>query len=189
MQNFPGAVYSWRYRHLIAEVIVSVTKKRVPAADEIGKLTVANVLPMSALAEEPSHVQRTKNIILAETSWVSSELINSHQKTPEENKSTVASDWKREGRIFSVNDGEREIFPAYQFDVAWQPRPVIEEILAQLAEVADSWNIAAWFHFPNGWLSYRDKSGAVVPVAPRDALDRVKDVVDAARKNRATYVA
>lgn len=168
---------------------MSVIKNRMQVADERIKLAVDNVLPLSALTEEQSHVQRTKNTILSETSWVSSELINSHQKTLTEHKSAVASDWKRLGRVFSVNDGEREFFPAYQFDMEWQPLPVIKEILAQLGDLADGWNIAAWFHFPNGWLSYRDKSGAVVSVAPKDALDRVEDVVVAARKNRATYVA
>jgi hypothetical protein len=171
---------------LIAEVIVSVIKNRIHVADESVKLVADNVEPM---LDEQSHVQRTKKIIMSETLWVSSDLINSHQKTPKEGESAVTNDWKRRGRIFSVNDGEREVFPAYQFDKAWQPLPVIKEILAQLGEAVDGWDIAAWFHFPNGWLSYRDKRGGVVSVAPKDALDRGEDVVEAARKNRATYVA
>ena len=114
-------------------------------------------------------------------------MIDSHQRTREENES--AADWKRRRRIFSVKHGEREFFPAYQFDKAWQPLPVINQILGLLGESYDGWAIAAWFHFPNGWLSYRDKRGEVVAVAPKDALDRVADVVEAARKDQATYVA
>jgi hypothetical protein len=155
-------------------------------ADDSVKLGADNVEQM---LDERSHVQRTKKIIMSATLWVSSDLINSHQKTPKEGESAVADDWKRRGRIFSVSDGGREVFPAYQFDKAWQPLPVIKEILAQLGEAVDSWDIAAWFHFPNGWLSYRDKRGVVVSVAPKDALDRGWDVVEAARKNRTTYVA
>lgn len=150
---------------------------------------VGDTVPMPPLVQERSLVRRTKNIIVGETSWVSGEIIDSHHQSLNEDKPVMASDWKRRGRIFSVNDGEKELFPAYQFDVVWQPLPVIKEILTRLGDVADNWEIAAWFHFPNGWLSYRDQTGAVVAVAPKDALDRVKDIVDAARKSRGTYVA
>lgn len=163
---------------------MSVIKNRMQLSDESVTLAADNVVP---LIDEHFHVQRTKKIIMSETSWVSSELIDGHQKPPEENES--AADWKRRGRIFSVNDGEQEFFPAYQFDKAWQPLPVINQILGRLGESTDGWNIAAWFHFPNGWLSYRDKKGEVVSVAPKDALDRVEDVVEAAKKNQATYIA
>lgn len=163
---------------------MSVINDCMQVADESEKPTVDNVVP---LIDEQSHVQRTKKIIMSETSWVSSELIDNHQETPEENRS--AADWKRRGRIFSIKDGEREFFPTYQFDEVWQPLPVIDQILRLLGENVDGWNIAAWFHFPNGWLSHRDKRGKVVSVAPKDALDRVEDVVEAARKNQATYVA
>lgn len=152
------------------------------------RMRAATVLPTSALLDENAQVLRTRELIMAETASISREQIDSRHKTQGADITAVTSDWKRQGRIFSVNHGGRELFPAYQFDGALQPRPIIKEILAQLGD-EDCWSVAAWFHFPNGWLSYRDTSGAVVTVAPEDALDRADDVVEAARKNRATYVA
>lgn len=153
------------------------------------RMQAGTVSPIATLADEHAQVLRTRKIIGAETACLAREQIDSRHKTRGDDITSVASDWKRQGRIFSVNDGESELFPAYQFDGALQPRPIIKEILTQLGDAVDGWNVAAWFHFPNGWLSYRDASGAVVAVAPKDALDRAGDVVEAARKNYATYVA
>lgn len=153
------------------------------------RMRAATVFPIAALPDEHAQALRTRKIIVAETASLSREQIDSRHKTRGEDITAVASVWKRQGRIFSVNDGGKELFPAYQFDGALQPRPVIKEILAQLGDEVDGWSAAAWFHFPNGWLSYRDASGAVVSVAPKDALDHAGDVVEAARKNRATYIA
>ena len=136
---------------------------------------------MPILIKEQSEVQRTKDILKRDTQWISSEAINSQQN--------VTADWKRQGLIFGVNDGEQEMFPAYQFDAAWQPLPVIKDILSNLHDMRDGWKIAAWFHFPSSWLSYRKSDGTIALVAPKDALDLGLDVVSAARKNTASYVA
>lgn len=142
---------------------------------------LGNILPLPILVTEQSEVQRTKDILKRDTQWISSEVINGQEN--------VTADWKRQGLIFSVDDGERELFPAYQFDAAWQPIPVIKDILANLHNMTDGWKIAAWFHFPSSWLSYRKSDGTVAPVAPKDALDRGADVIAAARKISASYVA
>jgi hypothetical protein len=144
---------------------------------------------MSALTDELAQKLRTQTIIVADAALLSPEQINLCHKTCDADNSPVAGDWKRQGRIFSVNNGGKEFFPAYQFDDALQPRPIIKTILEALGDQIEGWNVAAWFHFPNGWLSHRDARGAAVAVAPKDALDRPDDVIAAARKNRATYLA
>ena len=65
-------------------------------------------------------------------------------------------------------------FAAYQFDTVCQPQPVIHDILAALGPVTDTWKIAAWFHFPNGWI-IDERAHAV---APKNALDRSQEVSD-----------
>ncbi|MFK4448358.1 hypothetical protein ABH944_008416 [Caballeronia udeis] len=117
-------------------------------------------------------------------------MINTLQLSPPVKKSHPANDWKRAGLVFSVaHDGE-EYFPGYQFDAMYQPKPVISDILKALGPMTDSWEIAAWFHFPNGWISESQPSRDVAaPVAPKDALDRTDEVVAAARKMQGTYVA
>jgi hypothetical protein len=76
----------------------------------------------------------------------------------------------------------------YQFDTICQPLPVIEEVLDALGPVADSWKIAAWFHFQNGWISGTGEHDGE-PVSPMDALDRREAIVNAAKHTPMTYIA
>ncbi|WP_323046533.1 hypothetical protein [Paraburkholderia sp.] len=77
-------------------------------------------------------------------------------------------------------------FARYQFDECNQPRPVIKEVLAELGPVTDPWKIAAWFHFPNGWIVEEGGAGSI---APKNALDNRLGVLEAARRFRGTFVA
>lgn len=53
----------------------------------------------------------------------------------------------------------------------YEPLPVIREVFKASGDVADSWALAAWFHYPNAWIAGPDG----VPAAPKDALGRHAD--------------
>ncbi|MGF6789664.1 hypothetical protein [Paraburkholderia sp. 35.1] len=127
---------------------------------------------------------KTMRTVFDQGEWLTAEQINARQKRPPANRSQPASDWKRRGRVYSVTFDGRAYFAAYQFDTACQPLPVIREILAALGPVAETGKIAAWFHFPNGWIS----AELTQAVAPKDALDRPLEVIGAARRNIGSYV-
>lgn len=130
----------------------------------------------------------TIQVIFATSEWLTAEQVNALQAAPPANKLYPASDWKRRGLVFSVNHGGTEYFARYQLDALHQPLPIIREILTAFGAVEDGWDLAAWFHFPSGWLVERDERGAV-NVAPKDALDRVVAVVEAAAKRLTSYAA
>jgi hypothetical protein len=115
-------------------------------------------------------------------------MLNRLQPEPPANKSHPASDWKRRGRIFSVSFGGKEYFARYQFDALYQPLPIIRDILKAFGSVADSWKIAAWFHFPNGWIAETGPRGTR-PIAPKDALDRPHDLLSALQRSQGSYQA
>ncbi|MFP3567461.1 hypothetical protein [Paraburkholderia sp. SIMBA_030] len=99
------------------------------------------------------------------------EQINALQAVSPGDEAHPASDWKRRSRIFGVTFGGKEYFAGYQFDAMCQPLPVVRDILAALGPLDDSWKIAAWFHFPNGWIASRsDHQGE--PVAPNVSVQR-----------------
>lgn len=112
--------------------------------------------------------------LLAEGEWISAAA------APE------ATAWQERGWIFGVQATGQLYFARYQFDEHALPRPVIRAILAELRPATDPWTIAAWFHFPNGWIV---EDGGACPVAPKDALDDPAVVLEAARRFRGTYVA
>jgi hypothetical protein len=158
-------------------------------ADDLARAITGLAAPTPALIEERIRRQKTMREVFARGDWLTAEEINRLQATPPTNKAQPASDWKRRGRIFSVAFNGKEYYAGYQFDAMFQPLPVIKDILESLGPVADSWKIAAWFHFPSGWIAGTgDHEGE--PVAPRDALDRHDAVVDAAaRRASHGYVA
>jgi hypothetical protein len=157
-------------------------------ADEIALAFTGLVAPAAPLIEERIRRQKTMREVFARGDWLTAEQVNGQQAMPPANKEEPAGDWKRQGCIFSVTFAGKEYFPAYQFDAMCQPLPVMRDILAKLGSVADSWRIAAWFHFPNGWITGQGRSEGDA-VAPRDALNRSHEVIEAARHASDEYVA
>lgn len=154
-------------------------------ADRIAELASGLLEPSQELLEDRVHRMQTLHQVFATGDWLTTDQLHALQADPPKSKSQPASDWKRRGRVFSVSRGGREYFARYQFDAMYEPLPVIRDVLKEFGDVADAWVLAAWFHFPNGWIV--DPDGA--PVAPKDALDRRDDLIRAARRRNDSYVA
>lgn len=158
------------------------------SADNLGRIIATQIRPGRILLEEIVGQMATVKKVFEEGDWLTAEDINKLQIRPPAKKSLPASDWKRRGRIFSVSYDGKEYYPRYQFDAMFQPLPVLSRILKAYGECADTWALATWFHFPNSWIA-KNVGNEVVPVAPKDALDRAIDVIKAARNQKGTYVA
>lgn len=160
----------------------------VEKADRLAEPVSGYIAQSSELVEECLRRQRTFEEVFSQGEWLTAEDINRLQRRPLLNKGRPAADWRRRGRLFSVNFRGEEYFAGYQFDALCQPLPVIKEILAAYGPVADSWALAAWFHFPSPWLVERDECAAR-NLAPKDALGRPHDVVVAASKRMSSFAA
>ena len=88
------------------------------------------------------------------------------------NPSAPSSEWKREGRVFAVQDGEKDLFPAFQF-ADGQPLPIIQKILEVLPEDLTPWQTAFWFQSANGWLDGK---------TPQKCLTKESEVIYAAEQ-------
>ena len=179
-------------RHGIAQAVYLVLSTGQTAildqADQLAGLVTGLIEPDLGLVEERLDRLQTIRTMFREEEWLTNEMLNQLQPEPPSNRSLPASDWKRRGRIFSVNFGGKEYFPRYEFDAVYQPLPVIRDILKAFGPVADSWKLAAWFHFPNGWIVEPGPEGPT-PVAPKDALGRLDDLLNALKKRQGSYVA
>jgi hypothetical protein len=179
-------------RHGIAQAVYLVLSTGQTAildqADQLAGLVSGLIEPDLGLVEERLDRLQTIRTMFREEEWLTNEMLNQLQPEPPSNRSLPASDWKRRGRIFSVNFGGKEYFPRYEFDAVYQPLPVIRDILKAFGPVADSWKLAAWFHFSNGWIVEPGPEGPT-PVAPKDALDRLDDLLNALKKRQGSYVA
>ena len=109
---------------------------------------------------------------LRETQMLSGAQVRAASGRNPKNLGEPASRWKREGRVFAVRYGGRDLYPAFQF-ADGQPRPVIKEILSLLPASVTPWQIAMWFSSGNAWLDGAE---------PRERLDEPGEVLEAARR-------
>jgi hypothetical protein len=148
--------------------------------ERIGSRIHAIAMEVGGIDEinDKQNVDRMKTIrtVFGQGEWLSAETVSQ------------VVDLKRQGWIFSVVFEGKEYFPRYQFDNLYQPLPVIRDILKAFGPVENAWQIAAWFHFPNGWIIEPGPSGPK-PVAPKDALDRREDLLNAIKKRQVSHVA
>ena len=91
--------------------------------------------------------------------------------TPEDIQG-LSTKWKREGRVFAIQDGEKDLFPTFQF-ADGKPLPVIKKILEVLPDYLSPWQTAFWFESGNGWLGGK---------TPRECLKNESKVIDAAEQ-------
>ena len=94
----------------------------------------------------------------------------SSQSNPASNSSL--SNWEQARMIFSVNYMDQIAYPAFQF-ANTKPKAVIKRILKELPKEMTSWQIAFWFESNNGWVG---------GTSPKDCLDKVEQLVNAAQQ-------
>jgi len=139
------------------QVITALLPSTVPSTEATEQLRL-NAEARSKFLEEFPALSAAEVARLAGITWA--------------NPAAWPSRLQKEGKVFSVEYGRRQLLPAFQFDSDWQPREAVAKVLAQLANGGlQGWSIALWFTAANGWLD-----GA----RPVDLLDEKPDQVIAA---------
>lgn len=142
-----------RSRHVISALLPST----VPSTDATEQLRLNAEARSNFLAEFPA-LPAAELARLAGITW--------------SNPAAWASRLQKEGKVFSIEYGRRQLFPTFQFDSDWQPREAVAAVLWQLADAGlQGWSIALWWTAANGWLD-----GA----RPVDLLDEKPEQVVAA---------
>lgn len=72
--------------------------------------------------------------------------------SPGTNPSATPTRWEREGKIFALRRGGRNLYPSFQFDASWSPLPVVRQTLQALGTRWSGESVALWFTARNGWL-------------------------------------
>jgi hypothetical protein len=142
-----------RSRHVITALLPST----VPSTDATEQLRLNAEARSNFLAEFPA-LPAAELARLAGITW--------------SNPAAWASRLQKEGKVFSIEYGRRQLFPTFQFDSDWQPREAVAAVLWRLADAGlQGWSIALWWTAANGWLD-----GA----RPVDLLDEKPEQVVAA---------
>ena len=163
-------------RRVIARLPSMAAMHREALTERNIELLIESILPDAPRADVRAELEidnaRLRADYLQETRMVNAREIRTGSGLNPKNRSEPASRWKREGRIFALRHGGRDLYPAFQF-AEGQPRRVIKDILAVMPVSATPWQIALWFASGSGWLD-----GAT----PEERLDATGEVVEAARQ-------
>jgi poly(hydroxyalkanoate) granule-associated protein len=78
--------------------------------------------------------------------------------------------WRREGKIFTVRDGEDVFVPSFQFDERGHPRPAVARVIQLLGGTTSEWGLALWFVSNNGWIDGK-RPVDLLASAPEDVVE------------------
>lgn len=172
----PDAELAELLRRVIARLPLMAAMHQRALAERNIELMIESILPDAPRADVRAELEidnaRLRADYLLETPMLTATEIRAGSGLSPKNGSEPASRWKREGRIFAVRHGGRDLWPAFQF-ADGQPRRIIKEVLAQMPASATHWQVALWFASGNGWLDGAE---------PQDQLDAPGEVVEAARQ-------
>ena len=104
-------------------------------------------------------------------------LATSHFYSPSEIQSfskynqipNIAESLESRKIIFSVSDGEKKLYPSFQFQDD-EPREIINDLLSKMPSGMSSWNVAFWFYSGNGYLDGK---------APQESLESTTSLMHA----------
>lgn len=97
---------------------------------------------------------RAKQDVLDSTRWLAAAEIEALRRSHSRTAVDGASEWLRNGRIFSIHHDGREYFPCYALDAlaGYRPLRVVSNVLAAFGTTKDSWGVAFWFASASSYL-------------------------------------
>ncbi len=154
----------WNLRRASAErreqIITSLLPMKVPSHEELDQL-------------HRNAAERTR--LLEDFGYYTSAQLAERVGSRAANKSQFASRLKKGGTLFAVPFRGQSLFPAFQLDSDFKPKPAIAETLRRLNQRGlKGWEVAFWFAANSSFLGGK---------RPLDLLDSKADlVVDAASR-------
>lgn len=141
---------------------------------ELTEAMMPHSVPTPAIVLQARRNSEARAALMQEYGVLTDGQIAEINESAAENRAMLASDWKQDGKIFSVAHRGTTYYPAFQFAPTGRPRPVVARVLEALGG-DDGWETALWFTAANGYLE-----GA----RPVDLLETDPEaVVEAAKKD------
>jgi len=147
--------------------------------DEMEHLVELAMAPVNIVQPDEILYQARKNAKLREDflktySALGAEDVHQLSGSNATNKAALAGSWRTKKDIFGIENNNRQLYPAFQFDsTTGKPKPVIARILKALKNMGP-WQTAIWFTNPNPSLQRK---------RPIDLLDKdPTKVVNAAKQ-------
>lgn len=144
--------------------------------EQIRTQALIDLLSPTRILGEAALTQARENAVARAAFLESEEVLTSPEVadlvgSDARNRNAAAHRLLRRGHVFAVRYRGRDLFPAFQFDLAGaRPKPVVANVLASLAGAGlQGWEIAFWFTDGNAWLPPKKR--------PVDLLDSRPELV------------
>lgn len=79
----------------------------------------------------------------------------------ESNPSAALGKHKQKHRVFAVQEGNKDLYPAFQFSESAEPLPAMAEVLARVPGDAQGWPLLGWFEAANSVLGNRSPADVI----------------------------
>jgi hypothetical protein len=89
--------------------------------------------------------------VMSGTIWLTADELAGRISASQAGCAGTMARWTGEGRLFALEIGGRAVYPAYAFDAAGEPLPVIRRVVQNLSG-HDALGLACWFESPNAYL-------------------------------------
>lgn len=93
-----------------------------------------------------------REYVLADAKWLDANQLSEKVGFENKNRSAGPSTWKRRNKIFAISYQGKNLYPRYCMDEAYQPLPIVKEILDIFDDTKSGWSLAFWFGTSNSWL-------------------------------------
>jgi len=151
----------------------------------LGSGVLARRVPQSAPVKTPAEaIQEQRHdearwSLLNEFGALTAAQIPERRSPMAKNPYALASRWRREGKVFAVEEDSQTLYPAFQLDPdTFDPLPVVMQVLTALPRnVMGDWEIACWWTADNDWLDGRRPVDLMVP-DPEAVVSAAKRLAD-----------
>lgn len=136
----------------LAPFVVASTAARQDAVMRGVVEAIVAATPIRELdAQRAALEQKAVAALFAGTPWLTAEQIGRLRDPKARNPHSAANRWRSEGKIFSVTRSGVQYFPRYALDETLEPRPVVNQVLSELAALSP-FRLASWFESTNSTL-------------------------------------
>jgi hypothetical protein len=107
--------------------------------------------------------------------WLTAQTVGKQQNPDATNLYAVASRWKKEGKVFSIERAGQTLYPMYIFDEFGNPIPEVAEVL-KVFHGYTPFRIASWFESTNSMLRGK-RPREVLVTDPSAVIEAARDHV------------
>ncbi|PWK09408.1 hypothetical protein [Pantoea ananatis] len=94
-----------------------------------------------------------REFVLNDAEWLDANQLSEAVGFKNKNRSAGPNTWKRRNKIFAISYKGKNLYPRYCLDEAFEPLPIVKEILEIFDNTKSGWVLAFWFGTSNSWLN------------------------------------